>query len=475
MDDQIKPRRMLKFYPTIILMSLSLLIKAEVYQVGSSRSYISPNALYQANVIQIGDTIEIDAEDYMGTACLANWNKHNLLIRGVGGRPHLIADGEYIQGKGIWVLSGNDITVENIEFSGAIVPDNNGAGIRLDGTGLTVRYCYFHDNETGILTSNQGVGDVLVEHTEFDHNSYGDGFSHNIYVGHINSFTFRYNYSHHAVIGHNLKSRANENYIYYNRIMDEETGSSSRLIDLPNGGFCIVMGNLFMQGNNAPNSNMIGYGQEGLSNDPNELYFVNNTLVNKRQASCLFVDVAGQPDHVQIANNIFAGIGALTNGPITIFENNLNEVQISNLYFEDEANYNYSLTENSPAIDYGTPQDPVSGYSLTPENSYVHPTDFIARTMDAVIDAGAYEYPGTTTTHAVRFQTLRVWPNPTSGAVYLSPATIKRIDILDCLGRLISSVANHTSVDLTGLQPGVYILHVQDAGTQSRAIVIAKW
>lgn len=47
--------------------------------------------------------------------------------------------------------------MEWIEFSGATVPDKNGAGIRQEGVPLTVRHCRFHDNENCIL-----AGDVLV-------------------------------------------------------------------------------------------------------------------------------------------------------------------------------------------------------------------------------------------------------------------------------------------------------------------------
>ena len=256
---------------------------ATTFQVGADKAYASPNALYAAGVVQDGDIIEIDAATYTGQAALAVWHPDNLIIKGVGGQPHLVANDEYIWGKGIWVFAGDNITVENIEFSGASVPDQNGAGIRLDGTGLIVRHCYFHDNENGILTGNPSAGDILIEYSEFGHNGYGDGFSHNLYIGHVNSLTFRYNYSHHAVIGHNLKSRANENYILYNRIMDEDSGNSSRLIDLSNGGFSIIMGNLFMQGPNAENNNLVGYGKEGLSNtSAHELYCINNTFVNSR-------------------------------------------------------------------------------------------------------------------------------------------------------------------------------------------------
>ncbi|MCC6723031.1 MAG: right-handed parallel beta-helix repeat-containing protein, partial [Saprospiraceae bacterium] len=161
---------------------------------------------------------------------MAVWQANNLVIRGVGGRPHLEAGGQYIWGKGIWVLAGNGITVENIEFSGATVPDQNGAGIRLDGTGMTVRHCYFHHNQNGILTSNPYAGEILIEYTEFADSGYGDGYTHNVYIGHVDKLIFRYNYSHHAIVGHNLKSRAKENHILYNRIMDEVDGQSSRLI-----------------------------------------------------------------------------------------------------------------------------------------------------------------------------------------------------------------------------------------------------
>ena len=285
-------------------------MEAAIFKVGPTKEYPSPNALYSADVVQENDTIEIDATTYVGQACLAVWSSDNLLIRGVGGQPHLRADGEFIWGKGIWVFQGNNITVEYIEFSEAAVPDQNGAGIRLDGEGLTVRHCYFHHNENGILTSNPDAGDILIEHSEFAYNGHGDGFSHNVYVGRVNSLTFRYNYSHHANIGHNLKSRAKENFIYYNRIMDEETGNSSRLIDISNGGQCILMGNLLMQGDNAPNNNMVAFGLEGLTaGNTHHFYVVNNTFVNKRQASARFLNTEPNAEIVHLANNIFGWNG----------------------------------------------------------------------------------------------------------------------------------------------------------------------
>ncbi len=384
---------------------------ATTFKVGASRTYTSPNALYKANVVNHGDIIEIDAGDYVGTASFAKWAVNNLIIKGVGGRPHLIANGQNLQGKGIWIISGNNATIENIEFSGATVPDKNGAGIRQEGTDLTIRNCYFHHNENGILTG-ANAGDIVVEFSEFSYNGYGDGFTHNIYVGHVKSFTLRYSYMHHAKIGHNVKSRATKNYILYNRIMDEATGNSSRLIDLPNGGFTMIMGNLIMQGPNAPNNNLVGYGLEGLSNTaPHELHFINNTLVNKR-SSAVFLTIKSGTAIANISNNIFAGVGTVVNGPTTTKSNNTVDTSIANILFTDEVNYDYRLQTNSPAINAGTSISAVNGFSLTPNKQYVHPINNTTRTTVGIIDVGAYELENALSTEDFLSTNFLVYPNP---------------------------------------------------------------
>jgi hypothetical protein len=447
---------------TLLLLSFSSF--AATHQVGPSSPYLSPNMLYTANVVQAGDTIEIAAATYVGTACLAVWQQHNLHIRGMGGRPQMVANGQYIWGKGIWVLAGNDITVENIEFTGAAVPDQNGAGIRLDGIGLTVSHCYFHDNENGILTSNPNAGDILIEYSEFDHNGFGDGYSHNLYIGHVDKLTFRYNYSHHAVVGHNLKSRARENLILYNRIMDEETGNSSRLIDLPNGGLSIVMGNLLMQGELAENNNLVGYGLEGLSNEgPHEFYAVNNTMVNKRVASCIFVQVQAGTEVVNVSNNIFSGTGTVVSGTVTSNAGNLTQTDIGATSFVDEANYDYRLLPNSPAIDQGIEVDPIGSFSLTPDHAYVHPTNTEVRQLVGnAIDAGAYEYGLPSAVAAPIAQAPIFYPNPTTGIISFN-GNVERLLVFDAMGRQVLS-ANAAEADLSGLRSGLYWVLAQMGG-----------
>jgi hypothetical protein len=213
----------------------TLTVHATIWQVGPSRLYTVPSAV--SGLVADGDTVEIDAGLYTGN--VTKWFANNLVIRAVGnGYAHLEANGNYAEGKAIWVIKGADCTVEGIEFSGCKVPDHNGAGIRQEGKNLTLRNCFFHHNEMGILTSNDGVSDFLFESCEFSYNGFGDGYSHNIYVGSVNSLTMRFCYSHDAHVGHLVKSRARFNTLSYNRFTGEG-GDGSYEVDMPNGGRAI--------------------------------------------------------------------------------------------------------------------------------------------------------------------------------------------------------------------------------------------
>jgi hypothetical protein len=362
--------------------ALSLPLHARKLLVGPGKTYAKPSLA--AAAAHDGDTVEIDAVTYTGDAC--TWSADNLVLRGAGRFAHLDAQGANAQGKGTWVIDGKNTTIENIEFSGAKVDDQNGAGIRQEGPGVTIRHCYFHDNENGILADG---GDMIIEYTEFAHNGLGEvGRTHNIYVSSATSFTLRYCYSHHAVIGHNVKSRAMKNFILYNRIMDEADGTSSYDIDLPNGGFSVVMGNLIQQGPNTDNSTIFPYGAEGLKNAPNELYVVNNTFVNDRQGGT-FIQIAGGTTVAKVMNNLFVGQGTLISGKADTGGN----VATANPGFVNRAAYDYRLTAGSPAIDKGKDAGAAGAVDLKPVFLYVHPVSNSPRvTAGAALDAGAYEF-----------------------------------------------------------------------------------
>jgi len=352
-------------------------------KVGPGRPLPLPS--WAARCAKDGDTIEIDAATYSGD--VAVWTQSNLTIRGVGGRPHLDAAGATAEGKGIWVIKGHHTTIENIEFSGAAVDDGNGAAIRQEGRGLTVRYCHFHHSQEGILTGADPDSEILVEYSEFSHHGFPDGKSHNMYIGAVKKFTIRFSYVHHAQVGHNVKSRARETLVLYNRIMDEADGNSSYAVDIPSGGRAYLIGNLIQHGRLAENPAIVSYGAEGLSHSDNQLYVVNNTIVNDRGDGA-FIQVRGRPAIVQVVNNIFAGAGTLLDGPGDTRSN----LATRDPGLRDRANFDYHLVSTSPAIDAGRDPGSANEMSLSPTAQYVHKARSEARPTAGRLDIGALEY-----------------------------------------------------------------------------------
>jgi len=260
---------MKKNYILFFFLLISYFSYSANWLVGPTRTYTLPSQV--SGLVNNGDTVSIDAGIY--NSDVAHWTANNLLLRGVGGLAHLKANGLSWGGKAIWVIGGSNTKVEWIEFSLCACPSENGAGIRQEGLNLTVSHCYFHDNENGILAGTLNPSKIIIEYTEFSTNGFGDGYTHNLYINNIDTLVFRYNYTHHCNIGHEIKSRAHVNYIMYNRISNEATGNASREIDLPNGGTSYVIGNVIEQGPNSTNSGIVGYGLEGLVN-PNPRNFI---------------------------------------------------------------------------------------------------------------------------------------------------------------------------------------------------------
>ena len=355
----------------------------------SGKDYTTPcAAIGKANP---GDVIEVDAASYDGDTCA--WSTDNLTVRGVNGRAKIDLTGVTPnQQKGIFTISAPNATLENFELSGAAISanaGNNGAGIRHQGTNLTVRNCFFHDNQDGILAgpATDGTGNVLIEYSEFANNGAGDGYSHNMYINHYASFTLRYSYSHGAKVGHLVKTRAYVNFITYNRITDETGTTASYEIDIPNGGTSYVIGNLIEQSATSQNPNIVTTGEEGTSNPDQHFYFVNNTVVNDL-GSGAFVNAASGTTAL-IENNIFRGKGTLPQSGTTNWDDGMGDPKLAN-----EATFDYHLQAGSPVIDKGTaPGTGLANQSLAPDHDYVHPTSTESRAIvGAAIDIGAYEF-----------------------------------------------------------------------------------
>lgn len=314
-----------------------------------------------------GDTIEIEAGDYPGD--VAVWTQNKLTLRGVGGRVRLLAAGASAEQKGIWVVRGGAVTVENIEFSGARVPDRNGAGIRFEKGRLIIRNCRFVDNENGILTAG-GDGELDIENSEFGRNGAGDGYSHNLYVGALRRLRVTGSYFHHARVGHLLKSRAAENHILYNRLTDESGGRASYELEFPNGGIAYVIGNIIEQSASSENPRIISFGAEGYTRPTNELYLINNTLIDNRPESGTFLTVRPGANVVKAYNNLLLGKRLLNLGIDGVFVNNPN-IDAGSFVLADS--HDYRIQRESPLQRSFVSPGAANGIELAPTMEYVHP------------------------------------------------------------------------------------------------------
>ena len=376
---------------------------AATLSVGPGKTYTKPCAAIA--VAKDGDVIEITGNTtYSGDVC--SISRNNLTIRGVNGRPKIDAAGKNAADKGIWVVNGNNLVVDNVEMFGAKVMDGNGAAFRLQGTNFTLRNAFIHDNENGILANANTNSDILVEYSEFGHNGHGDGQSHNLYIGHVKSLTFRYSFSHDANIGHNLKSRADTNMIAYSRFSSTppgQTGSTaagqpSYEIDLPNAGTSYIIGNVIEQPAANQNPAIVAYGEEGATNVGSDLYVVNNTFLND-YGDGTFLFVSGKvTTPALIQNNIFGGIGTLTSQASAIQKTNYRAAAPG---FVNRAAWDLHPTASALVINAGTdPGKSAKGVSLTPVAQYKATASGEARPVIGLLDIGAYEATGTDATGA---------------------------------------------------------------------------
>lgn len=440
-------------------------LNAKTWLVGASRTYTKPSQV--SALVGNGDTVKIDAGVY--NLDVAKWSAHNLWITGVGGKAELKAAGTGYGGKAIWVIGGNQNKIENIAFYDCAVVDHNGSGIRLEGAGLYVNNCLFKHNENGILVGQIDGCKLVMENCEFDNNGYGDGFTHNMYIGHIDTFVLKNCYTHACNVGHEIKSRANVNFILYNKIIDEATGTASRNIDLPNGGTCYIIGNVIDQGPNSQNSNLIGYGLEGVTNASfHEMYVINNTFINNKSAGS-FLQFASGTEKFMGYNNIIAGQGTFLTGtmPLTVDTSaNIIVTNIASFSFSNTATYDFHLKSNSLlAINKGKVLGSVRGFDLKPKYEYAFPNSLTNRCTSGIIDAGAFEFCDPANTHANIKEIVQVYPNPTFNLVYFNTKNISEISLVklyDISGKLVYFKEYLTTnlIDLSNFNSGIYCLEI---------------
>jgi len=310
-----------------------------VLHVGPRERLKSPAAA--ATEARDGDVILIEGGDYAGDTAV--WPQNDLLLRGVHGRPRMIAQGPLAEGKAIWVIKGENVTVENVEFSGARVPSLNGAGIRAEGTGLTVRASRFLNNQMGLLTDNDDSNSLVVEFSEFGFNGMSDGrYHHGLYAGRIGSLTVRFSYFHHGLDGHLLKSRAQVNDVRYSRFIDGENGQASYELEFPESGDVTILGNVVDQSATSPNEHVISYAAEAKGAAGGRVLVAYNTMLTRRPGTVFVTTHASRT--VRVAFNVFAGADSVrTQGALELTGNAL----VSLNDFQNSGAGDYRLTRSA--------------------------------------------------------------------------------------------------------------------------------
>lgn len=334
--------------------------------VGPGRSFTRIGDAVRA--ARPGSTILVDAGRYPGDT--ATIDKAGLSLRSIGGRVEIAAAGRAVEGKAIWVVRAERISIEGFDFRETVVADRNGAGIRFERGSLRLRDCGFFYNQTGLLSGNDGLAVLEIENCEFGWNGYGDGQSHQLYAGTIARLTVSGSYFHHANEGQLIKSRAAESLILYNRLSDEIGGEASYELEFPSGGRALAVGNLIQQSSMTRNRTMVSFGAEGYAWRHNELRLSHNTLVDKRPANGVYLFVRAGASQAWAYNNLLVGGAARLSANNLIAEGN---VRVDWDQLARPTREDFRLRAGARAVGQAVPAALLPDAAMVPTREYQHP------------------------------------------------------------------------------------------------------
>jgi hypothetical protein len=220
--------------------------RGNTLKVGSSETYTAPSAA--AAVVKNGDHIEIEPGQYFDCAV---WRADNLVIEGTG--PGVVITDKSCDGMGLFIIWGNNTTGRNLTLTRSRVPDMNGAGIRLVKGSVTVDGARFIDNQNGILGGVPGTT-VTIRNSDFDRNAYcAAACAHALYIENVDLLHVENSHFSNTRQGHSIKSGALRTEVIGCTITDGPQGTSSYLIEVPNGGALIVRDNSLEKGPKSEN------------------------------------------------------------------------------------------------------------------------------------------------------------------------------------------------------------------------------
>ncbi len=266
---------------TVLAASLAILAGfsagAETLEAGAGKRYAAPSAAIAD--AEPGDTVAIYPGQYFDCAVV---KVPRLTITGVGDAGSVVLTDKTCQEKALLVIDAPGVTVRNLTLTRARVPEDNGAGIRMEGGSLTVTGVRFINNQDGILTADDPNWVLSVSNSLFERNgTCRDYCAHGIYAGHIALLRVKDSVFRGTKEGHHIKSRAARTEITGCTIEDGPDGTASYLIEAPNGGALVVRGNTLEKGPRATNTSAaIVIGSEGVSQPTPEITIEGNDFTN---------------------------------------------------------------------------------------------------------------------------------------------------------------------------------------------------
>jgi hypothetical protein len=270
---------------TLIALVVSAGAQARTLEVGANQEFKMPSAA--AAAAHDGDHVQIQPGEYFDCAV---WTANKLVIEGVGDPDKVVVTDKTCQGKALFVIVGEAITIRNLTLTRARVPDGNGAGIRAEGKDLTVDGVRFVNNQNGILSGTSG-GFMVVRNSVFDRDGGCDNAcAHGLYVGELDLLRVEQTRFTGTKEGHHIKSRALRTEVTGCTILDGPDGTASYEIDIPNGGSVVARGNTMQKGPKSENhSAAIMIGAEGVTHPTREITIENNTFRNDGSWETAFV------------------------------------------------------------------------------------------------------------------------------------------------------------------------------------------
>lgn len=219
---------------------------ASALTAGPGQEYPNPSAAAQA--ARDGDTVRIEAGTYYDCAV---WSQNHLTITGAG--PETVITDTTCLGKALFVVTGNDVTIRDLTLARARVPDLNGAGIRMEGQGLTLERLRFVNDEAGLLAASTSVGAIRISDCVFE--AGGRGGERPTFAVSVSAVSLlRIEHStFNGVKGGQIKTAADRTELVGNQI-GSGTGAAPAVAIMATGGGLIIEDNVLSIGPNAPRS-----------------------------------------------------------------------------------------------------------------------------------------------------------------------------------------------------------------------------